>query len=252
MKILIAVKRVVDPYVRLRLKSDGSGVDTENVKMSMNPFDRHGVEAAVQLAETHPDTEIVAVTIGTEKARDVLLAAMAMGAHRAVHLVTEDALEPLAVARLLARIIDEESPDLVLAGKQAVDDDCQITAQLLAGLLDWPLATSASFIEISEGVAAVTREMAFGRQNETFDLPGIITADLALNLPRNTTLPNVMRARKKPLATRPVAQFGLDLAPRIHHEKTAPPPARGGGVALSDTDELADFIAGVTAQGAPQ
>lgn len=202
MKILVAAKRVVDHNVRIHVKSDGSGVDTANVRMSMNPFCKHAVEAAVQLAEANPDSEIVVVSIGPKAATDVLLTALAMGADRAILVETDDTIEPLAVAKLLHVIAEEEKPDLVLLGKQAVDNDANQTGQMLAGLLDWPQATFASAIEVDGDAVKVTREVDYGRVEIRVPLPAIVTADLRLNTPRNAALPLVMKARKKPLPNR--------------------------------------------------
>jgi electron transfer flavoprotein beta subunit len=243
MKIFVAVKRVVDHAVRIRVKADFSGVETGNVRFSMNPFDKHAVEAAVQLAESNPAAEVVAVSIGPKAATDVILTALAMGAHRGILIETDHSLETLAVAKLLAKIAAEEKPDLVLLGKQAVDDDSNHVGQMLAGLLDWPQATFASGLVVNGGEAEVTREVDYGRATFGLTLPAIVTADLRLNTPRNTALPQVMKARSKPLATRPAAEFGVDLAPRLTIEKVTPPPERAGGVALANTRQLAEAIA---------
>ncbi|UJQ92959.1 electron transfer flavoprotein subunit beta/FixA family protein [Mariluticola halotolerans] len=242
MKILVAVKRVVDHNVRIRVKPDGSGVETANVRMSMNPFCKNAVEAAVQLAEQGHATEIVAVSIGPKAASDVLLTAMAMGVNRSILIETDARVEPLAVAKLLQAVVDEEKPDLVLLGKQAVDDDSNQTGQMLAGLLDWPQATFASAIEVEDGAVKVTREVDYGRAESRLPLPAIITADLRLNTPRNTALPMVMKARQKPLAVRPVAEFGVDITPRLQIEKTTPPAERSGGKTVGSVDDLVTAI----------
>ena len=242
MKILVAVKRVVDHAVRIRVRPDGSGVETENVRMSMNPFDKHAVEAAVQLKEAGQATEIVAVSIGPKQNTDVLLTALAMGADRGVLIETETALETLAVAKLLRAVADEEKPDLVLLGKQAVDDDSNHVGQMLAGLLGWPQATFASGIAVENGNLKVAREVDYGRQDVELPLPAVVTADLRLNTPRNAGLPMVMKARQKPLATRPLADLGIDTAPRLSVEKVSPPPERQRGRIVGGVADLAAAI----------
>lgn len=242
MKILVAVKRVVDHAVRIRVRDDGTGVETANVRMSMNPFDKHAVEAAVQLAEAGHADEVVIVSIGPKQSTDAVLTALAMGAHRGILIETDDRLETLAIAKLLRAVADEEQPDLVLLGKQAVDDDSNHVGQMLAGLLDWPQATFASSIEIEAGTARVSREVDYGRQDVELPLPAIVTADLRLNTPRNAGLPMVMKARQKPLAVRPLAEFGVDTAPRLSIDKVAPPPERVAGRTVGSVAELADAI----------
>lgn len=242
MKILVAVKRVVDHAVRIRVRDDGTGVETANVRMSMNPFDKHAVEAAVQLAEAGHTDEVVIVSIGPKQSTDAVLTALAMGAHRGILIETDDRLETLAIAKLLRAVADEEQPDLVLLGKQAVDDDSNHVGQMLAGLLDWPQATFASSIEIESGMARVSREVDYGRQDVELQLPAIVTADLRLNTPRNAGLPMVMKARQKPLAVRPLAAFGVDTAPRLSIDKVAPPPERVAGRTVGSVAELADAI----------
>lgn len=243
MKILVAVKRVVDHNVRIRVRADGTGVETENVRMSMNPFDKHAVEAAVKLAEAGQADEIVIVSIGPKQANDVILTALAMGAHRGLLIEAEGRVETLAVAKLLQAVVAEEKPDLVLLGKQAVDDDSNQVGQMLAGLLDWPQATFASEIKLSGTTLEVTREVDFGRTMVSMPLPAIVTADLRLNEPRNAGLPMVMKARQKPLAIRPAAEFGVDLAPRLTIEKVSPPAERSPGRRVGSTAELAQLIA---------
>lgn len=249
MKILVAVKRVVDHTVRIRVRPDGSGVDTDNAKFSINPFCKNAVEAAVQLAEHGHAHEVVALTIGPAKANDVLLVALAMGADRGIHLTTEDRTEPLAVAKLLKAVVDAEKPDLVLLGKQAVDDDANQTGQMLAGLLDWPQATFASGIDVDRNGLKITREVDYGRASYAVALPAVVTADLRLNAPRNTALPQVMKAKKKPIETRPAAEFGIDLTPRLVIETVAPPHERAGGQAVASVAELVDIIAQTAAAG---
>ena len=243
MKILVAVKRVIDHAVRVRVRADGSGVETDNVRMSMNPFDKHAVEAAVRLTEAGQATEIVVVSIGPRQANDVILTALAMGAHRGILIEAEGRVETLAVAKLLKAVVAEEKPDLVLLGKQAVDDDSNQVGQMLAGLLDWPQATFASEIKVAGSSLEVTREVDFGRTTVSIPLPAIVTADLRLNEPRNAGLPMVMKARQKPLAVRPVAEFSVDIAPRLTVEKVSPPAERTAGRTVGSTGELAQLIA---------
>ena len=247
-KLLVAVKRVVDHNVRIRVRPDGSGVETENVRLSMNPFDKHAVEAAVQLVEAGAAEEIVIVSIGPRGATDVILTALAMGAHRGILLETEAKLETLAVAKLLAAIVEEEGPDLVLLGKQAVDDDSNHVGQMLAGLLDWPQATFASGLKLSAEGIQVSREVDFGRVDYVLPLPAVVTADLRLNTPRNAALPMVMKARQKPLLVRPAGELGIDLAPRLVVEKVSPPVSRSGGRAVTDIGELARLIVEAAAE----
>lgn len=243
MKILVAVKRVVDHNVRIRVRPDGTGVETTGVRMSMNPFCKHAVEAAVQLAEAGHADEIVIVSIGPKVANDVILTALAMGAHRGILVETDQSLETLTIAKLLAKVVDEEQPDLVLLGKQAVDDDSNHVGQMLAALTDRPQATFASEIKISGTELEVTREVDYGRETVALSLPAIVTADLRLNTPRNAALPMVMKARSKPLAVRPVAEFGVDLTPRLTVEKTTPPAERLTGTTVGSAAELAALIA---------
>lgn len=243
MKILVAVKRVVDHNVRIRVRPDGSGVETSGVRMSMNPFCKHAVEAAVQLAEAGQASEIVVVSIGPKASNDVILTALAMGAHRGILLETDAPLETLAIAKLLAKVVEEEQPDLVLLGKQAVDDDSNHVGQMLAALTNRPQATFASEIKLGDGRLEVTREVDYGRETVSLPLPAIVTADLRLNTPRNAALPMVMKARSKPLAVRPAADFGVDLTPRLAVEKVSPPAERVTGRTLGSVSELAAVIA---------
>lgn len=242
MKILVAVKRVVDHAVRIRVRPDCTGVETENVRMSMNPFDKHAVEAAVTLSEAGHAQEIVVVSIGPKQANDVILTALAMGAHRGLLIEVEGRVETLAVAKLLKAVADEEKPDLVLLGKQAVDDDSNQVGQMLAGLLDWPQAAFASAIKVVDGALEVTREMDYGRATFAVPLPAVVTADLRLNTPRNAGLPMVMKARQKPLAVRPAADFGVDISSRLDIERVSPPPEREGGRLVGSVHELAAAI----------
>ena len=248
MKILVAIKRVVDHNVRIRVRPDGTGVETAGVRMSMNPFCKHAVEAAVQLAEAGQGDEIVVVSIGPRQANDVILTALAMGAHRGILIETDAELETLAIAKLLAKIVDEEQPALVLLGKQAVDDDSNHVGQMLAALTDRPQATFASEIRIVEGGLEVTREIDTGRQTLALPLPAIVTADLRLNTPRNAALPMVMKARSKPLAVRPVGEFGVDLTPRLTIENISPPAERVAGRTVGSVAELAAAIAADVSQ----
>ena len=247
MKILVAIKRVVDHNVRIRVRPDGSGVETNGVRMSMNPFCKHAVEAAVQLAEAGQGAqaveEIVVVSIGPKAATDVILTALAMGAHRGLLIETDAELETLAIAKLLARVVEDEQPDLVLLGKQAVDDDSNHVGQMLAALTRRPQATFASAIRPTDTGLEVTREIDAGRETLALPFPAIVTADLRLNTPRNAALPMVMKARSKPLATRPAADYGVDLAPRLRIETISPPAERPAGRPLSSVAELAAIIA---------
>jgi electron transfer flavoprotein beta subunit len=243
MKILVAVKRVVDHNVRIRVKADGSAVETANVRFSMNPFDKNAVEAAVQLADKGAAGEIVIVSIGPRQANDVILTALAMGGHRGILIEADGRIETLAVAKLLRAVVSEEKPDLVLLGKQAVDDDSGHVGQMLAGLLGWPQATFASAITPAADGLEVLREVDYGRSSWRLPLPAVVTADLRLNTPRNAALPMVMKARGKPRANRPAAEFGVDITPRLTIEKVAPPPERQPGRSVADVAELARAIA---------
>jgi electron transfer flavoprotein beta subunit len=248
MKILVAVKRVIDHNVRIRVRPDGSGVETTGVRMSMNPFCKHAVEAAVQLSEAGHADEIVVVSIGPKTANDVILTALAMGAHRGILVETDAELETLTIAKLLARVVDEEKPDLVLLGKQAVDDDSNHVGQMLAALTNRPQATFASGIKVAGDALEVTREIDSGRETLALPLPAVVTADLRLNIPRNAALPMVMKARSKPLAVRPAADLGVDLAPRLVIEKISPPAERVAGRTVGSVAELADWIGSEVSQ----
>ncbi|KKB76642.1 hypothetical protein VW35_17930 [Devosia soli] len=244
MKILVAVKRVVDHNVRIRVRPDGTGVETSGVRMSMNPFCKHAVEAAVQLAEKGDVSEIVVVSIGPKQSNDVILTALAMGAHRGILVETDAALETLTIAKLLAKVVAEEQPDLVLLGKQAVDDDSNHVGQMLAALSNRPQATFASEIVVKGAELEVTREVDYGRETIAVPLPAVVTADLRLNTPRNAALPMVMKARSKPLTVRPAAEFGVDLAPRLTVEKISPPSERVAGKTVASVADFANAIAG--------
>src|SRR6185295_4364234 len=238
MKVLVAVKRVIDYNVKPRVKMDGSGVDLANVKMSMNPFDEIAVEEAIRLKEKGVVTEIVAVSIGPAKAQETLRTALAMGADRAILVQTEEEVEPLAVAKILAKIAEEEQPQLVVLGKQAIDDDNNATGQMLAALLDWPQATFASKITLGAGKATVMREGDGGLQTLDVQLPAIITTDLRLNEPRYASLPNIMKAKKKPIDVKTPADLGVDVKPRLQVTKTAEPGKRQAGIKVKTAAEL--------------
>ncbi|MCH9809261.1 MAG: electron transfer flavoprotein subunit beta/FixA family protein [Alphaproteobacteria bacterium] len=238
MKILVPVKRVVDYNVKIRVKADGSGVELANVKMSMNPFDEIAVEEAVRLKESGAATEVVAVTIGPAKAQDTLRTAQAIGADRAIHIETDVAIEPLAVAKLLKAVVAEENPDLVVLGKQAIDDDCNQTGQMLAALLDWPQGTFASKLVVSDGKAVVTREIDGGLETVSLNMPAVVTTDLRLNEPRYPSLPNIMKAKKKPLDKKTPDDYGVDVTPRLEVMKTTEPPTREAGVIVESVSEL--------------
>ncbi len=238
MKVLVAVKRVVDYNVKVRVKSDGSGVDTAGVKMSMNPFDEIAVEEAVRLKEKGAVTEIVAFSAGVAACQETLRTALAIGADRGVLVQTDAELQPLAVAKLLKAVIDKEQPQLVILGKQAIDDDCNQTGQMLAALLGWGQATFASKLEIDGDKARVTREVDGGLETLGLALPLVMTTDLRLNEPRYVTLPNIMKAKKKQLDTCTPEQLGVDVSPRLKTLKVAEPPKRGAGVKVPDVAAL--------------
>ena len=240
MKVLVPVKRVVDYNVKVRVKSDGSGVDIANVKMSMNPFDEIAVEEAVRLREKGIATEVVVVSCGVTQCQETLRTAMAIGADRAIHVDTpaDVDLQPLAVAKLLKALVDKEKPGLVIVGKQAIDDDCNQTGQMLAALTGLAQGTFASKVEIAEGKALVTREIDGGMEKVRLTLPAVITTDLRLNEPRYVTLPNIMKAKKKPLEVLKPADLGVDITPRIKTLKVSEPPKRGAGVKVPDVATL--------------
>ena len=242
MKVLVSVKRVVDFNVKVRVKPDGSGVDTANVKMSMNPFDEIAVEEAVRLKEKGVATEIVAVSCGVTGCQETLRTALALGADRAILVETDVELQPLAVAKLLKAIVDKEQPKLVILGKQAIDDDANQTGQMLAALLSWPQATSASKVELAADKATVKREVDSGLETVETSLPVIVTTDLRLNEPRYATLPNIMKAKKKPLDVTNPAALGVDVTPRLATLKVVEPPKRQGGGKVSDVPQLVDKL----------
>jgi electron transfer flavoprotein beta subunit len=238
MKVLVPVKRVVDYNVKVRVKSDGSGVDIANVKMSMNPFDEIAVEEATRLKEGGKVTEIIAVSAGVTQCQETLRTAMAIGADRGVLIETTEELQPLAVAKLIKAVADKEQPQLIILGKQAIDDDCNQTGQMLAALLGWPQATFASKVTIEGDKATVTREVDGGLETIALQLPAIVTTDLRLNEPRYVTLPNIMKAKKKPLETVKPADLGVDVTPRLKTLKVAEPPKRSAGIVVKTVDEL--------------
>ena len=246
MKILVPVKRVVDYNVKIRVKSDGSGVELANVKMSMNPFDEIAIEEAIKLKEKGAASEIIAVSIGPAKAQETIRTALAMGADRGLLVEVDDGtvVEPLAVAKLLAAIVKAEQPGLVILGKQAIDGDCNQTGQMLAALTGWPQATFASKVELTEGRAQVTREVDGGLETISLQMPAVVTADLRLNTPRYASLPNIMKAKKKPLDVKKPADLGVDIAPRLSVLKTVEPPTRKAGVKVKDVAELVSKLKG--------
>ncbi|EWS64474.1 electron transfer flavoprotein subunit beta/FixA family protein [Hydrogenophaga aromaticivorans] len=242
MKVIVPVKRVVDYNVKVRVKSDGSGVDIANVKMSMNPFDEIAVEEAVRLREKGVVTEVIAVSCGVTQCQETLRTAMAIGADRAILVETNLELQPLAVAKLLKALVDKEQPGLIILGKQAIDDDCNQTGQMLAALAGLPQATFASKVEVADGRATVTREVDGGLETLSITLPAVITTDLRLNEPRYVTLPNIMKAKKKTLDIVKPEDLGVDVTPRIKTLKVSEPPKRGAGIKVADVAALVDKL----------
>ena len=238
MKILVAVKRVIDYNVQVRVKEDGTGVVTDNVKMSSNPPDDNAIEEAVKIKEAGKATEIIAITVGEEKSQETVRKALAVGADRGILIKTEGTVEPLAVAKLLQKIVDKEKPDLVFMGKQAIDDDCNQTGQMLSALLNWPQATFASKIEIKDKTLEVTREIDEGLETIEVNLPAIVTCDLRLNEPRYASLPNIMKAKKKPIEIFTAADLGVDITPRVQQIKVEEPPKRKAGIKVASVAEL--------------
>ena len=238
MKILVPVKRVIDYNVKPLVKRDGTGVELSNVKMSMNPFDEIAVEEALRLKEKSIATEVVAVSIGPAKAQETLRTALAMGADRAILVQTDEEIEPLAVAKILKKVAEEELPGMMILGKQAIDDDSNQTGQMLAALLGWPQGTFASRVEVGGDSVSVTREVDGGLETVKLKLPAVITTDLRLNEPRYASLPNIMKAKSKPLVTRAPADYGIDPAPRLKMLKVSEPPVRSGGIKVADVDAL--------------
>ncbi len=242
MKVLVAVKRVVDYNVRVRVKSDGSGVDIDNVKMSMNPFDENALEEAISMKEAGVASEVIAVSVGTTKSQETLRTALAIGADRAILIETDVSTEPLAVAKLLAKVVEQESPEVVILGKQAIDDDCNQTGQMLAALLDWPQGTAASKAVFDGGELSLTRETDAGLETLKLILPAIITTDLRLNEPRYPRLPDIMKAKKKPIDVIDATTLGVDLTPRLAILQTDEPPVREPGIIVADAAELIEKL----------
>ena len=242
MKILVPVKRVIDPYVNIRVKSDQTGVETENVKMSMNPFCEIAVEEAIRLKEGGSCTEIVAVSIGNQSCQETIRTALAMGADRGIHVLTDETLEPISIAKILAKIVEEESPGLVITGKQAIDGDNNQTGQMLAALTSMPQGTFASKIEIEGEKIKVTREIDGGLQTINLNMPAIITTDLRLNEPRYASLPNIMKAKKKPIDQKSPSDYGVDTAPRVKVLKVIEPPKRQAGIKVENIGELVEKL----------
>ncbi len=238
MKILVAVKRVIDYNVQIRVKEDGSGVVTDNVKMSTNPPDDNAVEEAVKIKESGKATEVIAVTIGEEKAQETVRKALAVGADRGIHVKADGILEPLMVSKLLQKIVDKEKPDLVLMGKQAIDDDCNQTGQMLSALLNWPQATFASKIDVKDNKLEVVREVDEGLETIEINLPAVVTCDLRLNEPRYASLPNIMKAKKKTIDLLSASDLGVDISPRIQQIKVEEPPKRKAGIKVASVAEL--------------
>ena len=242
MKILVAVKRVIDYNVQIRVKEDNSGIVTENVKMSTNPPDDNAIEEAVKIKEAGKATEIVAITIGDDKAQETVRKALAVGADRGIHVKAEGIIEPLAVSKILKAVVEKEKPDLVFMGKQAIDDDCNQTGQMLAALLNWPQATFASKIEIKDKSLEVTREVDEGLETIEVNVPAIVTCDLRLNEPRYASLPNIMKAKKKPLDQMSATDLGIDTKPRIEQIKVEEPPKRKAGIKVANVAELVNKL----------
>ena len=238
MKILVAVKRVIDYNVQVRVKEDGTGIVTDNVKMSSNPPDDNAIEEAVKIKEAGKATEIIAITVGEEKSQETVRKALAVGADRGILVKTEGIVEPLAVAKALKKIVEKEKPDLVFMGKQAIDDDCNQTGQMLSALLNWPQATFASKIEIKDKTLEVTREIDEGLETIEVNIPAIVTCDLRLNEPRYASLPNIMKAKKKPIDEFTAVDLGVDVTPRVQQIKVEEPPKRKGGIKVSSVAEL--------------
>ena len=242
MKVLVGVKRVLDPQVKARVNADKTGIDLTNAKMTMNPFDENAVEEAIRLKEAGTAEEIVALSIGPAKAEETLRNALALGADRAILVQTDEALEPLAIAKIFKAIVDEEQPNLVMVGKQAIDDDCNQTGQMLSALLDWPQATFASKLEINGDTAKVTREVDAGLESIDVNMPAVVTVDLRLNEPRYASLPNVMKAKRKPLDKKALADLGLDTANRMTTLEVMEPPARNAGILVESVSELVNKL----------
>ena len=238
MKILVAVKRVIDYNVQIRVKEDNSGIVTDNVKMSTNPPDDNAIEEAVKIKESGKATEVVAITVGEEKAQETVRKALAVGADRGIHVKTNGILEPLAVSKILKIIVEKEKPDLVFMGKQAIDDDCNQTGQMLSALLNWPQATFASKIDVKDNKLEVTREIDEGLETIEINVPAIVTCDLRLNEPRYASLPNIMKAKKKPIEEIAASDLGVDVSPRLEQLKVEEPPKRKAGIKVANVSEL--------------
>ncbi len=245
MKVLVAVKRVIDYNVNVRVKADGSGVETSNVKMSMNPFDEIAVEEAVRLKEAGVADEVVAVTVGSAPSQETLRTALAMGADRGIHVVSDEELQPLAVAKVLKSICLEETPDLVIVGKQAIDDDSNQTGQMLAAMMKWPQGTFASKVELNDSKAVVIREVDGGLETVGLSMPCVVTTDLRLNEPRYASLPNIMKAKKKPIEEKQASALGVDIAPRLTVVSVSEPPKREAGIVVEDVSQLVDKLKNV-------
>ncbi len=242
MKILVTCKRVLDPYIKARVKADGTAVNLDNVKMAMNPFDEIAVEEAIRLKEAGKAEEIIAISVGAVKCEETLRTALAMGADRAIHVVTDEDLEPLALAKLLKKIVEEEQPGLVIMGKQAIDGDSNQTGQMLSALMGWAQATNASKVELGDGEANVTREIDGGLETLKVKMPCVVTADLRLNEPRYASLPNIMKAKRKPLDKKDLADYGIDSAPRQEVLGVSEPEARAAGVKVASVAELIEKL----------
>ena len=242
MKILVAVKRVIDYNVQVRVKDDGTGVVTDNVKMSTNPPDDNAIEEAVKIKEAGKATEIVAITIGDDKAQETVRKALAVGVDRGIHVKADGIIEPLAVSKILKAVVEKEKPDLVFMGKQAIDDDCNQTGQMLAALLNWPQATFASKIDVKDKSLEVTREVDEGLETIEVNIPAIVTCDLRLNEPRYASLPNIMKAKKKPLDQMSATDLGVDTKPRIEQIKVEEPPKRKAGIKVANVSELVNKL----------
>jgi len=242
MKVLVPVKRVIDYNVKVRVKADQTGVDLANVKMSMNPFDEIAVEAAVRLKEQGKASEVIVLSVGPGQASETIRTALAMGADRGILVKTDQQVEPLAVAKIIKAVVETEKPDFVITGKQAIDDDANQVGQMLAALLDWPQATFAHALEMGDGSAKVSREIDGGLQTVEIKLPAVMTTDLRLNQPRYASLPNIMKAKKKPIDEKSPADLGVDITPRLKVLKVSEPPKRGGGVKVANVSELLDRL----------
>ncbi|MGB0866668.1 MAG: electron transfer flavoprotein subunit beta/FixA family protein [Granulosicoccaceae bacterium] len=238
MKILVTCKRVLDPYIKARVKPDGSGVNLDNVKMAMNPFDEIAVEEAIRLKEAGTATEVVSVSIGGAKCEETLRTSLAMGADRAIHVVTDEDVEPLGLAKVLKKLVEEEEPGLVIMGKQAIDGDSNQVGQMLAALMGWAQGTNVSKVDIGDGDATITREIDGGLETLKLKMPAVLTADLRLNEPRYASLPNIMKAKKKPLDKKPLEELGVDTAARQETVKVSEPAARAAGIKVADVAEL--------------